>query len=82
MLDLWIYDLESLDAVSADGDAREVVRRLAGLARAGRLGAFIDAIHADAEIDAKTRAWAVELARNEAFLLAADAYLARFRDSN
>jgi hypothetical protein len=82
LVDLWIYDLESLEAVSEDEDAREVVHRLACLARAGQLQRLVDAVSADPDIDDDTKAWTLELAGNEPFLIAVDAYLARFRDVN
>jgi hypothetical protein len=82
LVDLWIYDLESLEVVSEDEDAREVVHRLACLARAGQLHCLIDAVTADPDIDDDTKAWMLELARNEPFLIAVDVYVARFRDVN
>ena len=61
---------------------REVVLRIAGLARAGRLRQFRNVVIADPELDEDTRAWVLEIARNEAFLLAAELYLVRSRELN
>jgi hypothetical protein len=78
MLDRRLQELESLEAINQDAEAREVVVRMAGLARGGRLGRFIHVVNADPELDEHTRAWVLGLA-NEPFLLAADEYLSRCR---
>jgi hypothetical protein len=77
MLNGWFHDLESLEAINQDAETRDVVLRMAGLARGGRLGRFIHVVNADPELDEFTREWVLELARNEPFLLAADEYLSR-----
>jgi hypothetical protein len=74
-MSLWVQDLESMEAVNQDADAREIVLRMAGLARGGRLGGFIAAVGSDAELDDETKATVLELAKDEAFLLAAEDYL-------
>jgi hypothetical protein len=78
MLDRRLQELESLEAINQDAEAREVVVRIGGLARGGRLGRFIHVVNADPELDEHTRAWVLGLA-NESFLLAADEYLSRCR---
>jgi hypothetical protein len=71
----WGQDLESLEAINQDAAVRQLVLRMAGLARGGRLGGFIAAVDSDAELDDETKETVLELARDESFLLAAEDYL-------
>jgi hypothetical protein len=71
----WVQDLESLEAINQDAAVRQLVLRMAGLARGGRLGGFIAAVDSDAELDDETKETVLELARDESFLLAAEDYL-------
>jgi hypothetical protein len=66
----WVQDIESLEAINQDELVRQVVVRLAGVARDGRLPGFVAAVGADAELDAETKATVLELARDETLLLA------------
>ena len=68
-------DIEPLEAVKRDELVCQVVLRMAGLARGGRLPGFVAAVGADAELDAETKATVLELARDEAFLLACEDYM-------
>ena len=79
MLELWVHDLESLEAINQDEETREVLLRMAGLARGGRLESFIDVVDADVELDPVTKEWVLELAHDEAFLFAVEDYLGRCR---
>ena len=78
MLGAW-YDIESLEELHQDEAVRDVVLRMAVLARGGRLGCFVDAADADAELDAETKATVLELASERAFLLAFEDYSRRCR---
>ena len=71
----WVQDIESLEAINQDAAVRQLVLRMAGLARGGRLGGFIAAVDSDAELDQETKETVLELARDESFLLAAEDYL-------
>jgi hypothetical protein len=71
----WVQDIESLEAINQDAAVRQLVLRMAGLARGGRLGGFIAAVDSDAELDQGTKETVLELARDESFLLAAEDYL-------
>ena len=82
MVDVFLRGSESLAAIARDVDARRVVLRMAALAHRGRLGTFIELVDRDAALDERTRTWVLTLARNEAFLLAAAAYVGRFGDVN
>jgi hypothetical protein len=75
MADSWLRDLESFEAINQDQATRQIVLRMAGLARGGRLGGFIAAVDSDSELDQDTKDTVLELARDESFLLAAEDYL-------
>ena len=79
MLDVWYQDLESLEAINQDADARELILRMAGLARAGRLDTFVDVVDQDGDLDVQTKQWVSELAEDSSFLLAVEEYLRRCR---
>jgi hypothetical protein len=71
----WVRDLESLEAINQDDDIRDLVLRMANLARGGHLGDFIAVVDSDEELDQETKNTVLELAREETFLLAAEDYL-------
>ena len=71
----WVQDIESLEAINQDELVRQLVLRMAGLARGGRLPGFVAAVGADAELDAETKAAVLELARDETFLLVCEDYM-------
>lgn len=75
MLLPWARDLESLEAINQDQDIRQLVLRMANLARRGSLGDFIAVVDSDEELDQETKDTVLELARDETFLLAAEDYL-------
>jgi hypothetical protein len=75
MLDPRPQDIEALEALNQDEVTRQVVLRMAGLARGGRLPSFIAAVDCDPELDDETKESLLELARSESFLLAAEDYL-------
>jgi hypothetical protein len=75
MLLQWVRDLESLEAINQDEDIRDLVLRMANLARGGHLGDFIAVVDSDEELDQETKNTVLELARDETFLLAAEDYM-------
>jgi hypothetical protein len=75
MVDPRLRDLESLEAINQDEATRQIVLRMAGLARGGRLPGFIAAVDSDGDLDDETKKTVLELARNESFLLVAEDYL-------
>ena len=79
MLLPWARDLESLEAINQDDDIRQLVLRMANLARRGHLGDFIAVLDSDEELDQKTKDTVLELASDEMFLLAAEDYLTACR---
>jgi hypothetical protein len=79
MLDPRPQDLEALEALNQDETTRQIVLRMAGLARGGQLPGFIAAIDRDPELDEETKQEVLELA-DESFLLAAEDYLRQTRN--
>jgi hypothetical protein len=75
MLGLQQQDIEWLEAISRDPDARELFLRMAALSQEGRLGPFLAELHQDGELDEQTKVNVVELATDEAFLLTVADYL-------
>jgi hypothetical protein len=77
MMQLWLQDLASLEAISQNDDARRIFLRMAAMSHAGRLSNFIAAVAHDQELDATTKGHITELAQDEPFLLAVEEYLRR-----
>jgi hypothetical protein len=73
----WLHDIETLEAISQDEDAREIILRMATLAQAGQTGRFLDELHGDRDLDAPTKGALAELASDESFLLAFHDYVCR-----
>jgi hypothetical protein len=73
----WLQDLESLEAISQDDDARRIFLRMAAMSHAGGLSNFIAEVADDRELDDLTKDHLTELARDEPFLLAVEDYLRR-----
>ena len=72
---LWLQDLESLEAISQNDDARKIFLRMSAMSQAGKLPSFIAEIVCDQELDDTTKGHLTELARDESFLLAVEEYL-------
>jgi hypothetical protein len=77
MLALWLDDLESLEAISQNADARRIFLRMAALSQSGRTGSFLHEIADDHELDDDTKVRLAELAQDHSFLLAVEEYLVR-----
>jgi hypothetical protein len=77
MQNVWIHDLELLEAVSQDELAHRVVLKLAALQRAGRIEPFLAQLTADSDVDDETKEKLAELGRDEELLLAVEDYLQR-----
>lgn len=74
---LWLSDLESLEAISQNDDARRIFLRMAAMSHAGRLPNFIAEVAHDRDLDDTTKGHLTELAQDESFLLAVEEYLHR-----
>ena len=77
MLGLWLQDLESLEAISQDDDARRIFLRMAAMSQSGQLGHFLNQLAFDDEVDDATKGTLTELAQDRSFLLAVEDYLRR-----
>ena len=77
MLSPWLQDLESLEAISQNDDARKIFLRMAAMSHAGRLPNFIAEVAHDQELDETTKGHLTELANDRSFLLAVEEYLRR-----
>ena len=77
MRQLCLDHSEWLEAISRDEDARRIFLRMAALAQSGRTSSFVAEVAHDRELDGQTKNQLVELAQNEAFLLAVEEYLVR-----
>jgi hypothetical protein len=75
MLGLWQQDIEWLETISQDADARALFLRMAALSQEGRLEPFLTQLRHDDELDDQTKGTVTELARDQAFLLAVADYL-------
>jgi hypothetical protein len=73
----WLEDLESLEAISQDAEARTIFSRMAAMSQEGRLGTFLVELAGTPDLDDFTKGTLSEIARDEAFLLMVDDYLHR-----
>jgi hypothetical protein len=77
MLGTWLQDLESLEAISQDDDAKRIFLRMAALSREGQMGDFLTELADDEDLDDETKGTLSELARDSTFLLAVEDYVRR-----
>ena len=78
MLGLWQHhDLESLEAISQNDDARRIFLRMAAMSQEGKLPQFLNELAVDPEIDEDVKSTLTELALDQPFLLAVEDYLRR-----
>ena len=75
MLGLWQQDIEWLESISQDDDARALFLRMAALSQQGRLEPFLVELQHDHELDDHTKGTVTELAQDQAFLFAVADYL-------
>jgi hypothetical protein len=72
-------DIEWLEAISQDEDARAIFLRMAALSQEGKLEPFLTELRHDDELDDHTKGTVAELAQDQAFLLAVADYLRNTR---
>jgi hypothetical protein len=78
MLGLWQHhDLESLEAISQNDDARRIFLKMAAMSQEGKLPQFLNELAVDPEIDEDVKSTLTELALDQPFLLAVEDYLRR-----
>jgi hypothetical protein len=77
MLGLWLNDMESLEAISQDDEAKQIFLRMAAMSRDGRMHSFLTELAHDEDLDEETKGTLKELAQDGTFLLAVEDYLHR-----
>jgi hypothetical protein len=77
MLGLWLNDIESLEAISQDDEAKQIFLRMAAMSRQGQMGTFLTELARDDELDDESKGTLEELAKDGSFLLALEDYLDR-----
>ena len=78
MLGLWLnHDIESLEAISQDDEAKRIFLRMAALSKDGQMGNFLTELARDGDLDDETKGTLRELAEDNTFLLAVEDYLQR-----
>ncbi len=77
MLGLWLQDLESLEEIRQNDDARRIFLRMAAMSQEGTMNRFLTELDDDEEIDDQTKGTLQELAHDRSFLLAVEDYLRR-----
>jgi hypothetical protein len=77
MVGTWLHDLESLEAISQDDDAKAIFLRMAAMSREGQMGSFLTELAEDDDLDDETKGTLTELASDSSFLLAVEDYLQR-----
>ena len=77
MLGLWLNDMESLEAISQDDEAKRIFLRMAALSRDGQMNNFLNELARDDDLDDETKVMLKELAEDGTFLLAVEDYLQR-----
>ena len=75
MLGHWLQDLESLEAISQDDDAKRIFLRMAAMSQTGKMGSFLTELAQDDDLDDETKGTLTELASDNTFLLAVEDYL-------
>jgi hypothetical protein len=79
MDELWLQDIESLEAISQDEQACTLFLRMAKLQRSGRTSNFLVALADDPEVDEGVKGPLAEIAQDADFLLALEEYVYRTR---
>ena len=79
MVDLWLHDIESLEAVTQDEHTKRICLRMAAMSQEGTLAPFVANLRFDDELDDSTKGTLVEIAEDANFLLALEDYVRRTR---
>ena len=77
MLGHWLQDLESLEAISQDREAKQIFLRMAAMSQSGEMTSFLSELARDDDLDDETKGTLTELAKDNTFLLAVEDYLQR-----
>ncbi len=76
---LRLHDIEPLEAISQDEEARTLFLRMAELQRAGRISSFLAQLADDPDVDDDVKGPLTEIAQDTDFLLALEEYVHRTR---
>ena len=77
MLGLWLNDMESLEAICQDDEAKRIFLRMAAMSRDGQMKSFLNEVAHDEDLDDETKGTLKELAEDDAFLLVLEDYVRR-----
>jgi hypothetical protein len=72
---MWMQDIECLEAISQNADARKIFLRMAALTHSGKMPNFLAELASDSDLDDQTKGQLAELAADRSFLLAVEEYL-------
>jgi hypothetical protein len=72
---LWIQDIESLEEISQNDEARTIFLRMAEMQRCGRMQNFLVELAHDPEVDEDMKGTLTELAQDVSFLHAIEDYV-------
>ena len=75
MRNVWIQDIESLEEISQNDEARTIFLRMAELQRCGRMQNFLVELAHDPEVDEGMKGTLAELAQDVGFLHAIEDYV-------
>jgi len=78
-MEAWLEQIEALEAISQNEDARRLFLHMAQMSQTGRLEPVLTQLERSEDFDDDTRAGLMELARDRSFLLALDDYVHRTR---
>jgi hypothetical protein len=70
-----MQELECLEAISQNADARKIFLRMAALTHSGKMPSFLAELASDDDLDDQTKGQLAELACDRSFLLAVEEYL-------
>jgi len=57
MLGLWLNDMESLEAICQDDEAKRIFLRMAAMSRDGNMGNFLSELARDEDLDDEIKEW-------------------------
>jgi len=77
MTELWLGEIEALEAIAQDTLTRDLFLRMATLSASGSLGPFLQELLADEGVDAELAGTLAELASDRTFLHAVEDYVHR-----
>ncbi len=77
MTDVWLGEIEALEAIAQDTETRQLFLRMATMSASGDLAPFLAQLLDEGEVDAETAGTLAELASDPVFLHAVEDYVHR-----